>query len=481
MVTSSPMTRGFILALVILTSSSSPLFARTFYMSNAGKDSAAGSSSAPWATFNKADSTMAAGDTLYLRGGVYSGVSGLHWSRSGTVNSPVVISAYPGEHPVFNGNGANSLFVMGSQYTIIDGLEITNYQLWGIQVGSGSSNVTIRNCYLHNILAAENASIVMSQCDHVTIENCVFEEMGRSLDQVKFDHAVYNSGGSHDITIRNNYFKNNYGGPAINNYHTPAPYNIYIYNNVFLMTEGAERSGVYAGTYGQNVYLYNNTFYLEGTGAATTYGITLGSGAGTDVAENNVFYFVNSDIQDSLIGATGDTVDYNLYYPTKDSDDDGVHSLGADPLFKASGSDFHLTERSPARNSALTISLFSDDFDAKTRPAGAWDMGAYQYGDGGPVGAGEITDGGASDSINVADASPAVDDAGPPDVESPPSNAPDAATPGGGPVIATGGGQLAPAEPIIGVCNCRSVPSGTASLPLLLALIATGLVRRRRK
>ena len=231
------MVKRVFLALVLVGLSSSPLLARKFYMSNAGTDNAAGSVGAPWATLGKANATMMAGDTLYLRGGVYSGVSGINWSKSGAVNSPVVISAYPGEQPVFNGNGATWLLLTeGSQYTVINGLEVTNYTAWAVQVAGNSSYLTIRNCYLHNILGEEDAAIVLTQCDHITIENCVLEEMGRSLTQTLYDHAVYNAAGSHDITIRNNYFKNNYGGPAINHYHTPAPYNVYIYNNVFLMT-----------------------------------------------------------------------------------------------------------------------------------------------------------------------------------------------------------------------------------------------------
>ena len=179
------MLRRICLAVILLGLSSSPLSARTFYMSTAGNDSAAGSSTAPWASLNKAQGTMAPGDTLYLRGGVYSGVSGLHWTKSGTAANPVTIAAAPGEHPVFNGNGANALMNTGSQYLVIDGLEVTNYKLWGFDVAAGSSFVTIRNCYLHNILGAENAGLVTSQSHDVTIENCVFEEMGRSLTQIK--------------------------------------------------------------------------------------------------------------------------------------------------------------------------------------------------------------------------------------------------------------------------------------------------------
>ena len=265
------------LALSLFVVGASPAAARTFYMSDAGNDDAVGSTTAPWASLNKANATMAAGDTLYVRAGTYSGVSSITWSKSGTAEDPVVISAYPGEHPLFNGNGADWLLLVSSQYTVIAGLEVTNYQSWAVQIGNGSDNVTVGDCYFHNILAVENAAVVTRECSNVTIESCVFEEMGRSLDQLKFDHALYNSDGSHDVTIRNNYFKNNYGGPAINNYHTPAPYDIYIYNNVFVMTEGAERSGIYAGTDGHDVDVYNNTFYADGAGATTVYGVDLSS------------------------------------------------------------------------------------------------------------------------------------------------------------------------------------------------------------
>jgi len=480
------MTRTFILASILLGLSPSPALARTFYMSNAGNDNAMGTSSGPWATLNKANATMTSGDTLYIRGGVYSGVSGVRWSKSGTVNSPVVISAYPGEHPLFNGNGANAFMNTSSQYTIIDGLEITNYTLWAVEVGTTSSYVTIRNCYLHNILAAENASIVTSQCDHVTIENCVFEEMGRSLTQTKFDHAVYNSGGSHDITIRNNYFKNNYGGPAINNYHTPAPYNVSIYNNVFLMTKGTERSGVYAGTFGQNISLYNNTFYADGAGATTVYGINLGAGAGTDVAENNIFYFINSNIQNALVGASGNTVDYNLYYPARDPDDTGAHSLSGDPLFNSPGSDFHLTALSPARNNAVTISMFSTDADGIPRPAGAWDMGAYQYrvGTTADAGAGdaEVGDGGG-DAIGAVEVPAGADGAVTPEASGRAISTPDVDLPGNPPVEAGGYAQPTQRTPASGGCSCTSIPSGGAPSPVLVAAMALplGACRRRRR
>ncbi len=462
-------------------------------MSNAGNDDAVGSTTAPWASLNKANATMAAGDTLYVRAGTYSGVSSITWSKSGTADDPVVVSAYPGEHPLFNGNGADWLLLVASQYTVIAGLEVTNYESWAVQVGNGSDNVTVRDCYFHNILAVENAAVVTRECSNVTIENCVFEEMGRSLDQLKFDHALYNSDGSHDVTIRNNYFKNNYGGPAINNYHTPAPYNIYIYNNVFVMTEGAERSGIYAGTDGHDVDVYNNTFYVDGTGATTVYGVDLSSGAGTDVAENNIFYFANSNVQEAVVGAAGNTVDYNLYFPAKDSDDTGAHSFASDPLFQSTGSDFHLTALSPARKKGITISTFDDDADGTPRPAGAWDIGAFQYGvcaadaaadaaleaaADATADAEEIGEVSASGSTEPLDAYASTAEAAAVEASSG-MVTPGAAAPADGSVEK--GSNASAAVPVAGQrgCRCTSVPSDSHSFPWTLPLLAVVFGSRR--
>lgn len=145
------------------------------------------------------------------------------------------------------------------------------------------------------------------------------------------------------------------------------------------MTKGSERAGIYAGDSSHGIRIYNNTFYLDGTQATLCYGITLNSGAGTNVVENNIFYFINWTIQDALVGTGGNSIDYNLYYPAKDSGDNGLHTSAGDPLFKTTGSDFHLTPLSVARKSALTLSFFDTDFDGTLRPAGGWDRGAFQF------------------------------------------------------------------------------------------------------
>ena len=361
--------------------SAAPAPARSFYLGSPGSDTGPGTSGSPWTSLVKANTSLSPGDTLLLKAGTY-GASGVRWTCSGTEAKPIVIMAAPGARPVFNGMGKDWLMEIKASHLEFSGIEVTNYSTWAFQIADGSDHVTLRACNLHHILAIDDAAVVTRNCDHITIEDCLFEEMGRSLEQTAFDHALYNSEGGHDIVIRRNVFRNNYGGPAINHYHQPSPYNVSIYDNLFIMQKGAERSGIYAGDGAHDINVYNNTFYLDAKGATKSYGVTLNSGAGTNAVMNNLFYTAAGDAQEALGGPTGNAVDFNFYYPGKDGDDKGAGSISGDPMFVAVGTDFHLKPLSPASNQAKPLTLYRDDIEGKTRPASVWDMGAYQTGDG---------------------------------------------------------------------------------------------------
>lgn len=73
----------------------------THYVSKAGDNGNAGNLSAPWLTLAYAATRLAAGDTLYIRGGTY--YEAVNFSASGTADKRIVISAYPGESAVIDG------------------------------------------------------------------------------------------------------------------------------------------------------------------------------------------------------------------------------------------------------------------------------------------------------------------------------------------------------------------------------------------
>ncbi len=66
-----------------------------------GKDDAPGTEKAPWRTINRAFKQLKAGDTLYLRGGVYR--EQVYCAIAGKPGAPITIRAYPGERVILDG------------------------------------------------------------------------------------------------------------------------------------------------------------------------------------------------------------------------------------------------------------------------------------------------------------------------------------------------------------------------------------------
>ncbi len=145
----------------------------TYYVDPSGSDDSTGTSTtAAWRTLSKINaSVFAPGDRILLKsGGVWNDT--LHIKNSGTVDAPIVIDKYGGEvRPIINGggkrNGSNALYLNKVSYFEVNNLELTNtvpsgtsYAATGIRVVGGSSsgtaisNVTIKNCYVHDVNGA---------------------------------------------------------------------------------------------------------------------------------------------------------------------------------------------------------------------------------------------------------------------------------------------------------------------------------------
>ena len=80
---------------------------RTYYISTRGSDSNRGTLSKPWRTIQKALNTLKPGQQGFVRGGTYS--QSLVMKRAGTASAPITVRAYPGEHPVIQPGGNNSM------------------------------------------------------------------------------------------------------------------------------------------------------------------------------------------------------------------------------------------------------------------------------------------------------------------------------------------------------------------------------------
>jgi len=162
-----------------------------WYISPTGNDTSGnGSISTPYFTLSKAWGDVAAGDTIYVRGGTYNYTATNTLSnKSGGVGNLISILNYPGESPVFNyGNGAPyttqriGFSITNVAYLRIRGIRVTNipqptagtiamYGMllwnyvtnssfeqmefdhiggWGVTIGDNSSNLLFLNCDSHH-------------------------------------------------------------------------------------------------------------------------------------------------------------------------------------------------------------------------------------------------------------------------------------------------------------------------------------------
>ncbi|HEX7138807.1 MAG TPA: right-handed parallel beta-helix repeat-containing protein [Vicinamibacterales bacterium] len=125
--------------------------AATYYVSTSGNDANSGALSSPFRTISHGAGVAQAGDTVYVRTGVYNDL--VRISSKGTSAAHIGILAYPGELPVIDGTGTASapdlVAFSSAQYVDFSGFEVRNATHIGICVYPGSF-LTISNNNVHN-------------------------------------------------------------------------------------------------------------------------------------------------------------------------------------------------------------------------------------------------------------------------------------------------------------------------------------------
>lgn len=336
---------------------------------------------------------LLAGDTLYLRGGIYNETidsnnqtipTGTSWT-----DAPVIAS-YSGETVVMNGSSGNPVVNLAHsyiKYVVFDGLVIDAINT-GVGIGTFGlphhvrfQNVEVKNAGAHGVHLAGGCGL--SSCD--TFFEFINVKVHNNGHTVDLDHGFYieTSGNLIDkSTIYSNaafgvHIYNGYGNRASNNIlrasviHGNATIsggtgcgiilgsgdNNIAYNNIIRDHPGC---GILVGVNSpSNTKVYNNTVYNNGLEAVDLY-----SGGSNTSVKNNIFYQNGGTIIDR--GASG-TIATNNY--------------ASDPSFLNSGSnDFHLQSGSAAIDAGATLTEVTTDFDGNVRPQGsAYDIGAYEW------------------------------------------------------------------------------------------------------
>ena len=255
----------------------------TFYVSPSGSDGNAGTFEEPWRTLRHAVSQLTAGDTLYLRGGIYSSSADTVDSQTGVVPSgtswenAITIAGYPGEQAIVQPpNGA-------------PGLRIT----WGAPHYLIFQDFTVDMSRQSDYLEAPRAFYLSDGAHHIRLQRM---DLGYTRnDVVTLSYNNYGAPAASFVEILNSRIHHagqfsgdsGHGGSGVNN-----GYGIYMYttDNVVDGNEFDSNCGFAIVAYGdRNVFRYNQ-IHDNGTGGGVNAGINIGSSSYPLSSSNNVVH-----------------------------------------------------------------------------------------------------------------------------------------------------------------------------------------------
>ena len=243
---------------------SNSVSAATYYVAgDTGLDTNDGSISAPWKTLTKPSTTLVAGDTVYVKGGINYDKK-INPSNSGTTGSPITFAAWPGTGTPIIDNPTDGYPVrVVKNYITITGFKMIAKGYKAVDFG-GSTNFVLKNNTINNgsvfILVGTSVKIY---------NNIIFNS--NVVDGI----SLLSSTGSE---VKNNIVISSMGGINVSGGTVTADYNSY-YNNTNNYT------GVSAGVNDiiSNPFIIdpdNNNFQLQKSSPAI--------GAGADLSASGV-------------------------------------------------------------------------------------------------------------------------------------------------------------------------------------------------
>jgi len=388
--------------------------AATYYVALSGNDSNPGSISAPWRTIRVAVSRLKAGDTLYIRGGVYTGPADNIDTQAATVpsgtswSSAITIAGYPGEtakiqppdwYPGIRLTTGAPSYLIFQDLTIDMSRQLDDFnpavndKPEAIYVSSGTHHIRFQRLdigyTMSNAIQWSTNGVGPAYSSYLELLDSKIHHAGQATgdsghggpginngygiymftdDNVLAGNEFYsncaiaiNSYGSRNV-FKNNVIHNNgtRGGPApamnigSSSYPGMSQDNL-LFNNLIV----SNRGGVQIYTNTVNTGLYNNTIYgnqLDGLHLQYFGSVTV---------RNNIIYGNGMDVRNDS-GATVAVMDHNL--------------ISADPRFvSVANGDFTLQAGSAAIDAGTTVAEVTVDITGARRPAGgAFDIGAYE-------------------------------------------------------------------------------------------------------
>lgn len=280
--------------LVLVLTLASPLLgeASDYYVDTnnaSASDSSSGTSLQPWKTISKANQTLIAGDTVYIKAGTYN--SYVAPQNSGTSNSPIIYRNY-GTDTVTVQNTSYAINLSGKSYITVQGINFQNCSQF-MYIQNSSNHNTVSNCTFNQCTASgwvDGSVILNSQYNwihHNTFSRCGVCSGGSGQGAVLEIGSDEDSGTG---TAQYNLIENNtfsYGG-----HHVVGLCNRY---NTF-----------------RNNYLYNDA-WTNGAGERTLYLAGWSASNGYNLIEGNRFGYTTLPCNGSTVGNVAMSTSHNIF------------------------------------------------------------------------------------------------------------------------------------------------------------------------
>jgi len=389
-----------------------------------------------YTTIQEAVDASQPGWTIQVKNGIYTS-GGQDTSvvniigKSGTKSKPICLQNFPGHNPIIDPTGdvvtqspyQKGINIFNSKWWIIEGFEIRHG--WeGIKIqpqsSGSSSNITIRNNYIHDNnfagIAPHNATDIYIAHNEISSNGDDTNECLEYNPNKKNCHNIYikynpkvGTTIPERITIRGNFLYKGSGG-AIHVYERGT--NILIENNLIIV-DGVWGivSSIENSTIRNNTILIIDPLPIE---TGLTYYVLIDFRFGTSTRSNNkivnnIFYTTTTSFNNKTVYMIGTpdkpeidtwTVDYNLWYTPpntkwiwKDKSKTDFNSeyksttgwdkngppIPSDPQFlDLSQHNYSIRSSSPAIDNGDPMSASKLDFTRKPRDSKP-DIGAYEY------------------------------------------------------------------------------------------------------
>ncbi len=278
------------------------------YVSPTGSDDGAGTEDAPWQTMKKAFRSIEAGDTLYMRGGVYETCFRCgYFENSGTEEQPITVTNYPGERVEIQvtderGGIARAPFLCWAGVTTNPTPAADYIRVIGMDVND-KKGIVLRGMIGEEIKTP--GVWLGGDCDHWEVAGLEIADMGKGVFLKKYSYQTIDDQSPDYFTLRDTLISNYYSGEGIK---VGGNYGVYENNQVYKVTDiiNTDWSCNHIGIIGHNNTIKGNDLNAKGSLAGCVGILFEWDIADYNIVENNLIDVVGWGNQGYVVIAGGD-------------------------------------------------------------------------------------------------------------------------------------------------------------------------------